>query len=122
MATSFATMLTGQAQEWTLTGYGSLDLVGDPTDKGVDTGYTLAFAGNALVKGQWGAYGELAGVFVPNQNYDPIFSYLGAYYEFADWLVFDLGVLVGYNKDAPDFALTFGLTRNFGRLSRLVRN
>ena len=60
MTTAFASMLTGHVQEWTLTGYGSLDLVTDPTDKGVDTGFSLAFEGNRLIKGKWGGYGELA--------------------------------------------------------------
>jgi len=122
MTTALASMLTGHVQEWTLTGYGSLDLVSDPTDKGVDTGVSLAFEGNRLIKGKWGGYGELAGQFLPAQDYEPIFTYFGGYYDFAQWMVFDFGFLVGLNNDAPDFALTFGLTRNFGRPSRFVRN
>ena len=118
--TSFAGMVTGNAELWTFTGYGSFDVVGDPNDKGVDPGFSLAFLGSRPIKNRWSGYGELAGRFVPNQDYDPIFSYIGASYAVAEWLAFDLGFLVGYNKDAPDFAFTFGLTRNFGRLSRYV--
>jgi len=115
--TAFASIVSGNVDLWDYTGYASFDLVGDPVDKGVDPGATLALAGGRPIQGKWAGYGEVAGVFVPDQNFDPIFSFIGATYQFAQWLVFDVGVLVGYNSDAPDFSLTFGLTRNFGRMS-----
>ena len=120
--TSFAGIVTGSAEQWTLNGYGSFDLVGDPNDKGVDPGFSLAFVGSHPVKNKWSGYGELAGTFVPNQDYDPIFSNIGMSYALAEWVAFDVGFLVGFNKDAPDFAFTFGLTRNFGRISRFIND
>ncbi len=116
---SLAGIISGEVENVLLTGYGSFDLRGDPTGPGIDPGFSLALAGGTPPLGDWSGFGELAGVFVPARDLDSVFMTLGGVYQVIPELAFDVGLVIGLSNDAPDLALVFGFTRNFGDLVRL---
>lgn len=104
-------------EDWSATGFAELGLLGDPNGSGTDLQVALsAMADRRLTRGG-GIFGELAGIFVDDRNYDAVFTTLGAAWSPAPGLVLDAGVVLGLSDDAPDAALVFGLTRNLGAAS-----
>lgn len=97
-----------------LVGYYSFDVLGDPTG-GADVGHSLALASGTPAWGRLAGFAEVAGVFVPEQKTDEVFTTLGATWSASHLLVLDAGVVLGLSDDAPDFQVVFGLTHNFGR-------
>ena len=121
MELSLAGIVSGTADEVAWTGYGSVDLVGDPSGPGVDPGFSLALAGSFDVDNEWTPFAEVAGIFVPERDVDIVFTTLGAFYPVANDLAADVGIVVGLSDEAPDFAFVFGFTKNFGSVARLTR-
>lgn len=74
-------------------------------------------AGWALAD-RWGAFAELAGIFVPSTKTDSVFTIVGATFTPEPSLVLDAGVTVGLSSDAPDLQVFFGCTHNFGGPAR----
>ena len=101
-------------EEWMAVGFAQLGLVGDPYGSGMDGQIGLAGAMSRPLEGGAGVFGELAGVFTPDQNYDSLFTTLGGTWSPTPGLVFDMGFVIGLTSDAPDFQFVIGLTRNFG--------
>ncbi len=110
---SFAGILTKNIERYVVTGYYNLEVLGDPSG-GTDVAHGLALATSTPISGNIGAFGELAGVFIPEQDDEQVFTTLGFTFNPRASLVFDLGVVIGLSDDAPDFQLVFGMTRNFG--------
>lgn len=104
-------------QDWSATGFAELGLLGDPTGSGVDLQVALSAMADRRLTGGGGIFGELAGIFVDDRNYDAVFTTLGATWSPAPGLVLDAGVVLGLSNDAPDAALVVGLTRNLGAAS-----
>lgn len=100
--------------DWAMTGYVELGLIGDPTGGGADLQLALAAAGDKALAGNAGVFGELAGVFNGEQDYDAIFTTLGGTWSPVPGLVLDTGMVLGLSDDAPDYAFVIGLTRNLG--------
>ena len=63
---------------------------------------------------RFGAFGEIAGVVVPETNSESYFSTVGITYNPRASLVFDLGLLTGWNDEAPDTQIYIGFTHNLG--------
>ena len=101
--------------DWSTTGMVQVGLVGDPTG-GSDFQLGLAGAADRAMGGGAGLFGELAGVFTPDENFDSIFTTLGGTWSPTPGLVLDTGIVVGLSSDAPDFQWVIGFTRNIGAL------
>lgn len=101
-------------EEWMVTGFAQMGLVGDQYGSGMDGQMGLAAAASRPLEGGAGVFGELAGVFTPDQNYDSLFTTLGGTWSPTPGLAFDMGFVIGLTSDAPDFQFVIGLTRNFG--------
>lgn len=97
-----------------LTGFAEVGLLGDPDGSGTDLHLALAGAADKHLSGGAGVFGELAGVFVDDRNYDALFATLGGAWSPVPGLVLDSGIVLGLSDDAPDFAVVVGLTRNAG--------
>lgn len=110
---SFAGILSKNFERVAVTGYYNLEVIGDPTG-GNDIAHGLALATSTPLSGNMGAFGELAGVFIPEQDDEQVFTTLGVTYSPLASMVFDFGVVIGLSDDAPDFQLVVGMTRNFG--------
>ena len=110
---SFAGILARSAGSVGLTGYYSLDVLGDP-DGNTALGHSLALAAGLPLADRVGAFGELAGVWIPELDTDPIFTTLGLTFSPSPTLVFDAAIVLGLNDDAPDTQVMIGLTRNLG--------
>lgn len=114
----FDALLAGIAtlpmQDWSATGFAELGLIGDPNGSGSDLQIALAAAADQRLAGGAGVFGELAGIFNDQQNYDALFTTLGAAWSPVPGLVLDSGFVLGLSNDAPDFAFVVGLTRNLG--------
>lgn len=104
-------------KEFTATGFAQLALLGEPDGSGVDHQTNLALALDRPVGGGAGVFGELNLALTPERDNEALFTILGGTWSPTPGLVFDTGILVGLNDDAPDFALVFGLTRNLGRIA-----
>jgi hypothetical protein len=110
---AFAGILTQDFAGTSVTGYYQLDFLGDPAG-GTDLGHGLALAAGRTLVDKFGLTAELAGVFVPEQDLDLVFTTLSANYAVADWLVLDAGVVLGLSEEAPATRLVIGFTQNFG--------
>lgn len=100
--------------DWSMTGYAELGLVGDPNGSGADLQVAVAAAGDKALSGNAGLFGELAGVFNGEQDYEAVFTTLGGTWSPVPGLVLDSGIVLGLSQDAPDYAFVVGLTRNLG--------
>jgi hypothetical protein len=102
---------------WSATGYVELGLLGDPVNSGTDLQLALAGAMDRAMAGATSVFGEVAGIFIDDQDHNSIFTTLGANWSPTPGLVLDTAVLVGLSNDAPDFQFLVGFTRNLGRAS-----
>lgn len=110
---SFAGILTKDFDGYVATGFYSLDILGDPLG-GTDVGHSLALASTIPMQGRFGAFGELAAILIPDQDVEQVFTTFGVTYNPHASLVFDLGLALGLNDEAPDYRLVIGFTRNLG--------
>ena len=113
----FAGISTLQQQDWSATGYLQFGLLGSPTGSGVDPQYGLAAAADRSVAANTAVFGELAGVFTPDQNSDIVFTTLGGVWSPTPGLALDAALRIGLSSDAPDLEFVIGFTRNLGRAS-----
>ncbi len=97
-----------------LTSYYQLGILGDPGGGGPDIQHGIAFAANMPLAESLGAYGELAGIFTPEQDDEQVILSAGVTYPLREGIALDGGVAVGLSRDAPDFQILFGITTNFG--------
>lgn len=103
-----------QVEDVRAVGFYRLGLLGSPTGDGNDLRHDLAAVGTVALGQGLNAYGELAGLFAPEYDFDALLATFGAAFEIAPATVFDAGFRVGLTNDAPDFTLVFGVTHNFG--------
>lgn len=101
-----------------LTAYYKFGALGAPRARGVDGQHTGALAASVPLGGDFGAFGEVAGVFDDERRQDAVFTTLGVTHQPLVNLVLDGGVVVGLSDDAPDLAVIVGMTLNFGHLTR----
>lgn len=113
---SFAAIASKGFEELSLTAYYSLDVIGSG-DESADVGHSLALAGSVPVADEFGAFGEVATQWIPEQDSHTLFTTLGMTFSPLASMTFDAGVVIGLNEEAPDFRIVFGLTRNLGRTS-----
>jgi hypothetical protein len=91
-----------------------MGFLGSPVADGNDVRHDLAAVGTVALAQNLDVYGELAGIFVPENDVDSIFATFGGNFELGPSTVFDAGFRVGVTDDAPDFTFLFGITHNFG--------
>ena len=96
------------------TAFYSLDLLGSPDESGMDVGHSGALALGAPLNDTLGAFGELAGIFLPEDDAEIVFTTLGLALQVAPWLVVDAAAVVGLSDEAPDLQAVLGLTHNLG--------
>lgn len=111
----FAGIATRNLGDLSLTGFYQLDVLGDPAG-GTQVGHQLAAAVGQPLLRRISTFGELAGVLVPESDFESVFTTLGATYAHTPSLVLDAAVAIGLSQDAPDVVFLVGLTRNLGRL------
>jgi len=117
---SFAGIATKTFGDYGVTGFYSLSFLGDPSG-GADLGQSLALSSSTPKFDDFSFFGEVAGVWVPEQDTEQLFSMVGLTYNPRPDYVFDCGVLVGLNQDAPDLQFVIGLTQNLGTPRALRR-
>lgn len=98
-----------------LTAYYELGFLGDPASSDVDDQHAFALALSRTLPSNYGTFFELAEVFGPH-DVDPIVATLGVTKALSRSVVFDVGLALGLNDDAPDVQLLVGFTVNFGAL------
>ncbi len=103
-----------QIQDVRAVAFYRLGLLGSPTGDGNDLRHDLAAVGTVALGQGLNVYGELAGIFAPEYDFDALFTTFGVAFEIAPATIFDAGFRVGITDDAPDFTLLFGITHNFG--------
>lgn len=114
----FGALIASYVQDqYTGTAYAQLALLGEPDGSGMDHQETFTLALDHAVGGGAGVFAEVGLVLTPERDNEALFSILGGTWSPVPGLVFDTGVLLGLNDDAPDFALVFGFTRNLGRIA-----
>jgi len=106
-----------QLQDVRAVAFYRLGLLGSPTGDGNDLRHDLAAVGTVALASNVNVYGELAGLFAPEYDYDALLATFGASFSVAQATVFDAGFRVGISDDAPDFTFVVGLTHNFGAAS-----
>ncbi len=112
-----AGVLTKSIGDYSVTGFYSLDLLGEPSG-GFDIGHSLALLSTTPMFGRFAAFGELTAIVIPEQDESQLFSTVALTFNPSDTLVLDLGVVVGFTDDSPDFQLVFGLTQLLGPSGR----
>ena len=117
---SFAGIATKTFGEYGVTGFYSLNLLGDPSG-GADLGQSLALSSSTPKINDLSFFGEVAGVWIPEQDTEQLFSIVGLTFNPRPSCVFDCGVLIGLNQDAPDLQFVVGLTQNLGSARALRR-
>ena len=110
---SFAGILTKTFGRCTATSFYQLGVRSDAAG-GSNVAHSLALAAATPMFGRFGAFGEIAGVVVPETNSESYFSTVGITYNPRASLVFDLGLLTGWNDEAPDTQIYIGFTHNLG--------
>jgi hypothetical protein len=104
----------GLGEDASATLYYQLSLLGRRSgDSDWEQGCALAVS--KQLREELGVFGEIAGVDSPGR-FDPVFGTFGLVHNMGPSLALDGGIVVGLNSDAPDLALVFGLTTNFGRI------
>lgn len=103
--------LTHQAQA----AYFQIDLLGDPDSSNEKFGYQFGGAASYSVAHGVNAFGEIVGIFVPEDDKEFVFVTAGSETVTSPDLVFDGSVSVGLTPEAPDFVIQFGITKSFGR-------
>ena len=94
-----------------------LGSIGRPSGGDRDLAHTLALAGGLSLGERAGLFAELSSLSRPGDT-DPLAVILGATYAPNPSLVFDTGLRLGLNSDAPDAVLVIGLTTNLGPLGQ----
>lgn len=98
-----------------LTGYYQLGLLGEQDGDGADLQHALALAAGFPLEGRFDAFAELAAVLEPENDFDAVFTTLGLTYLLQPGQVADVSVVLGLDRDAPDYVLQVGFTQNLGR-------
>lgn len=96
--------------------YYRLGALGTATAGDLDAEHTLAIAAYLPVSAGWTALVELAGTHRPELDTEPITANGSLLYNITDALLFDVGVQVGLNDDAPDAVVVAGVSTNIGRI------
>ncbi len=103
--------------QWTVTGFGQLGLLGDPNSSGADVQYVLSGAADYAYGPTVDFFGEVGGIFTPEYDNEVVLLTLGGGWSPSVGLRLDTGFRVGLSDDAPDFSYLVGFTRNLGRVS-----
>jgi len=118
-----AGIATWTEPDWSATGFAQLGLLGQEDDSNeLDAQYLIALAGShALDRPEYSAFGELAGLFVPERDDEQVVMTLGLTWAWMPGRVFDAGAAFGLTDDAPDAVLLFGFTTGLGAMGPRVR-
>lgn len=109
-----ATMVTQEFSNLTLNGFFQLGVIGDPIDDDTDVERTVAVSWGVPTGQGLDAFGEVSRVFT--DGLDPAYLLLGLAFQSTATTVFDFGVSLGLNSDAPEDSFFIGLTTNLGIL------
>jgi hypothetical protein len=96
--------------------YYKLGAIGTAVANDLDAEHTIALAGFLPVTAGWTAMLEFAGTHRPEFDTEPIIVNAALLFNLTDALLFDIGVQVGLNDDAPDAVIVAGVTTNVGRI------
>jgi hypothetical protein len=69
-----------------------------------------------MLRGRLGGFAEIATLIEPEPEASISFATLGLTYNPGGLLVFDAGLAIGLDEEAPDLVLLFGFTQNLGRI------
>jgi len=117
---SIAGIATKTFGDYGVTGFYSLNLLGEQTG-GAALGHSLSLSTSTPKFDDLSFFGELAGIFVPEQDSEQVFTMVGCTFNPHSSSVFDVGVLVGLTQDAPDLQFVIGFTQNLGPARGLHR-
>lgn len=98
------------------TWYYQLGVLGTGVQGDLDTQHTVAVAGTLALMDRWSVIGEFAASTFTETDIDPMSANAALLFEVTENLLFDMGVQVGLNDDAPDLVLIGGVTTNIGRI------
>lgn len=110
-----AAMVTKTILGTDATAFYQLGFIGeDDDDYNVESQLALAVSG-VVPDTRFGGHVELATIHLPELDERLSLVTVGATYNPAGWLVFDIGASIGLNDDTPDLQLVAGITQNLGR-------
>jgi len=98
------------------TWYYQLGVLGTGAAGDLDTQHTLAVAGSMELVDRWHGVLELATSTFTETDVDPMSANAALMFEVTESLLFDIGLQVGLNDDAPDLVVVGGFTTNIGRI------
>lgn len=98
------------------TWYYQLGVLGTGVQGDLDTQHTIAVSGTLELMDRWSVIGEFAASTFTETDLDPMSANAALLFEVTENLLFDMGLQVGLNDDAPDLVLIGGVTTNFGRI------
>lgn len=96
--------------------YYRLGAIGTPVAGDLNAQHTLAVSGYLPLMDRWSGVAELATIIDVESSVEPMFVNAAVMYEVTESLLFDVGVQLGLNDDAPDVVLFGGFTTNIGRV------
>ncbi len=103
-----------QLGDFSTTGYYELGVLGNPVGTGTDLEHVLALAVSTPINERWNAFGELSFRNQVEGDTDVGLAIAGLAYLAHPHSIFDMGLAIGLNDDAPDVQLLVGYTHNFG--------
>lgn len=111
--------VTKQVDDWRVTGFYQLGLLGEQDGGDMNIEHGLAIA--AVGREQHGVmpFGELSGIFDIEADSDRVVGLLGVYRRLSSSLVLDAGIVFGLSEDAENFAFFVGVTHGVGYATRL---
>jgi hypothetical protein len=122
-ATDFfgAAIATATRGELVWTGFYQLGVLGELEARSGQLEHAVALAAALPFVGPWSGFGEVAGIFLPEEEEEFGLVTLGATFARVPWRVFDIGVAFGVGADGPDAQLLLGITENLGHPRRNER-
>lgn len=112
---SFSGIATQVWGDSLVTLFAGVDRLGDP-DGGADWAQHWALAVAWPMRGPWGAFSEVAGVYFEDPAPSQHFATLGVTDHPESSLIWDFGVRLGLDDDAPEDLVFLGLTQSLGRI------
>ena len=111
-----AGIATAGLDQATVTAFYQLGFLGETAGSDFDIEHGIALGAATPAFDNVSIFGELATVLAHEQDREEVFTTLGLSYALDDSFVLDAAVVVGLSRDAPDFQLVFGITKNFGQV------
>ena len=107
-------ILTRTVSNVGITGYYQLGFLGEADDSDFDLEHGFALAAGMPLIDEVSVFGEIAAVLAHEEDREEVFTTLGVGYALSPDFILDVAMVVGLSRDAADFAVLIGFTKNIG--------